>query len=234
MNLEQFTKDLGKAFGPALRSVVLYGSAVAGEHIARKSDYNVLVVVDSLPLETLRAAAAVTKAWVTAGNPPPLIFTEEEWRGSADVFPMECADIAERHRILFGDDVVSGVRVDPEHLRLQVEQEARGKLVHLRQEIFGASANERAQLELLERTLSPLMVLYRGVARVHGHTPPTDYEELSNMVARGAGFDADAVLRVVRHVRGQQRLRPREAPEVLGRYLLALETLVRKLDKKKN
>ena len=32
----------------ALRSVVLYGSAAAGEHIAKRSDYNVLVIVDAL------------------------------------------------------------------------------------------------------------------------------------------------------------------------------------------
>ena len=43
--------------------VVLFGSAVAGEHRPKTSDYNVLVIVDALPLDRLRAVAAVSKAW---------------------------------------------------------------------------------------------------------------------------------------------------------------------------
>src|SRR2546430_3267033 len=62
MKLEELVRQLQLAFGNGLRSVVLFGSAVAGEHNPKKSDYNILVIVDSLPLERLRAVAAVSKA----------------------------------------------------------------------------------------------------------------------------------------------------------------------------
>ncbi len=231
MSLDELVSQLRAAYGPALRAVVLYGSTVAGERIPRRSDSNVLLVVSELPLETLRAAAAVTKAWVADGNPPPMIFTEREWRSSADVFPMEYADILERNRVLFGDDVFAGISVSPEHLRLQVEQEAMGALLHLRQSVFGASANTRAQIEILERSLSKLMILLRAVVRLHGDTPPTDYEALSRMVADRSGFDAEALVRVVRHVRGQARIRAGEAAKALGDYLLAVEHLAHHLDR---
>jgi len=231
MTLDQLVTQLRAAYGPALRAIVLYGSTVAGERIPRRSDSNVLVVVSELPLETLRAAAAVTKAWVAGGNPPPMTFTEREWRSSADVFPMEYADILERNRVLFGDDVFAGISVSPEHLRLQIEQEAMGKLLHLRQSVFAASADTGAQLEALERSLSKLMVLLRAVVRLHGGTPPTDYEALSRMVADRSGFDPEAFVRVVRHVRGQKKLRAGEAAKALGDYLLAVEHLAHHLDR---
>src|SRR5688500_19744456 len=98
MTLEELVAQLQKVYGAHLRAVVLYGSAAAGEHIAKRSDYNVLVIVDEFTMEHMRAGAAVARAWGEKGDPPPLILTSAEWRGSADIFPMEDADILERGR----------------------------------------------------------------------------------------------------------------------------------------
>src|SRR4029079_14041867 len=125
---------------------VRFGSAGAGEHNPKKSDYNILVIVDSLPLDKLRAVAAVSKASAGDGNPPPMTFTSKEWRASADIFPMEYADILERHRVLFGTPPFEGIRVTPSDLRLQVEQQTMGKLLQLRQATMGAGGDSRLQL----------------------------------------------------------------------------------------
>src|SRR5947207_14996974 len=126
MTLEELVSQLRAAFGTALRSVVLYGSAAAGEHIPKRSDLNVLVIVDSLDAPRLAAASAASRAWADAGNPAPLTMTMSEWRGSSDIFPMEYADILERHRVLFGEAPFDGISVDRKDLRLQLEQEAMG------------------------------------------------------------------------------------------------------------
>src|SRR5687768_2360874 len=138
MTVDQLVSQLQSVYGPTLRSVILYGSAVGGEHIARRSDYNVLVVLDSVPLDRLPAIGAVLRSWGESGNPPPMIFTSGEWRASADVFPMEYSDILERHRVLYGEDVTEGISVSRPDLRLQVEQQALGKLLHLRSEAMAA------------------------------------------------------------------------------------------------
>src|SRR5215471_10732601 len=138
MTLDELVSQLRAAYGTALNSVVLYGSAAAGEHIAKKSDYNVLVIVDALDAAKLTAASAVSRAWAEAGNPAPLTLTTSEWRGSADIFPMEYADILERNRVLFGSAPFDGIRVDLKDLRLQLEQEAMGKLIKLRQGVLAS------------------------------------------------------------------------------------------------
>src|SRR6185503_1643308 len=111
MTLEELVSQLRAAYGTALRSVVLYGSAAAGEQ-TKRSDQNVLVIVDSLDRERLAAASAASRAWSESGNPAPLTLKTAEWRGSSDIFPMEYADILERHRILYGDPPFEGIRVD--------------------------------------------------------------------------------------------------------------------------
>jgi predicted nucleotidyltransferase len=226
MKLEELVRQLELAYGSGLRSVVLFGSAVAGEHRPKQSDYNVLVVVESLPLERLRAVAAVSKAWAEDGNPPPMTFTAREFKASSDIFPMEYADILERHRILFGESPFDGIRVSPQDLRLQVEQQTMGKLLQLRQATMGAGGDNKLQLEVLEKSLSTLMVIFRGISRLHGQAPSQDYEELTRSLAQRAGFSPDPFLRVIRHSRGTEKIPRESASGILEGYLSAMERLV--------
>src|ERR1700694_5510163 len=129
MTLDELVAQLKSAYGDALRSVVLYGSAAAGEHIPKRSDYNVLVLADSLDVAHLRAAAAVARAWADSGNPAPMTLTSSECRSSSDIFPMEYSDILERHRVLFGAPPFDGISVSRANLRLQVAREAMGKML---------------------------------------------------------------------------------------------------------
>ncbi|HVF38868.1 MAG TPA: hypothetical protein VM939_03135 [Gemmatimonadaceae bacterium] len=231
MKLDELVSQLKQAYGTTLRSVMLYGSAVAGEHIAKKSDYNVLVVLDAVPLDRLAAVGAVLRSWAEDGNPAPMTFTAAEWKSSSDVFPMEYADILERHRVLFGEDVCEGMSVDRPHLRLQVEQQALGKLLHLRRGAMATGGNGKDQIELLESSLSAVMVVFRGVSRLHGAIPPQDYAQLSAQVAGNAGFDATPIVRVVKHLRGEEKISRDDAPKVLAGYMAGMEALVAYLDR---
>ena len=176
MTLEELVAQLRAAYGATLRSVILYGSAVAGEHIEKKSDYNVLVTLDAVPLDRLAAVGAVLRAWNEAGNPAPMTFTTAEWKASSDVFPMEYADILERHKVLFGDSPFDGITVDLKDLRLQLEQEAMGKLIKLRQGVLASGNEADRQLDLLAASLSAIMIIFRAFARLHGEVPPAKGE----------------------------------------------------------
>src|ERR1043165_4523059 len=168
MTLDELVSQLRAAYGTALRSIVLYGSAAAGEHIAKRSDYNVLVIVDSLDPSHLAAASAAARAWADSGNPAPLTLTSAEWRGSADIFPMEYADILERHKVLHGEAPFDGITVEAQNLRLQLEQEAMGKLLKLRQGVLASGNDAARQVELLGASASAIMIILRAFVRLQG------------------------------------------------------------------
>lgn len=230
MTLDELVSQLRSAYGQTLQSVMLYGSTVAGERIAKKSDYNVLVILDAVPLDRLAAVGAVLRSWGEAGNPPPMTFTSAEWKSSADVFPMEYADILEKHRVLYGDDATRGITVSRSDLRLQVEQQALGKLLHLRRGAMAAGDDSKEQLALIEASLSALMVVFRGVLRLDGEIPPQDYATLSANVARRAGFDSIPFQRAVEHVRGTTKIKREDAGAILAGYMAGMEALVAWLD----
>lgn len=231
MTLDELVSQLRAAYGDALRSVVLFGSAAAGEHIPKRSDYNVLVIADSLHADTLRAASAVGGAWAASGSPPPMTLTTDEWRASSDIFAMEYADILDRHKVLYGEPPFGGVSVARNDLRLQVEREAMGKLLQFRQGVLAAGNDGRKQLTLLEASLSTLMVVFRGVSRLGGDSPPIDNEALIASIAGRGGIDAAPFTRVVRHVRGTAKLSPRDAEQLIVGYLEGLKQLVAYVDR---
>lgn len=229
MTLEQLVTQLQAAFGAGLRSVVLYGSAATGEAV-KQSDQNVLVLVDALDLSRLEAAGAVVRAWGDAGNPPPFTLTLDEWRRSADVFPIEYSDILEGHRVLFGDPPFEGIRILPGDLRWQLELEAMGKLLHLRQGVLAAAGEGKRQLELLAASKSAMLVLFRAALRLHGRTPPRDAIAVARETAELSAFNPAPFERVIRHVRKEAPIRPAEAGGVLAEYVRGVELLVAHLD----
>ncbi|MDQ2889155.1 MAG: hypothetical protein M3R65_01200 [Gemmatimonadota bacterium] len=228
MTLDELVTQLRSAYGTALRSVVLYGSAAAGggEHVPKKSDYNVLVIVDDVPIGRLRELSAVARAWRDAGNHPPMTFTEREWRASNDIFAMEYADMLERNKVLYGPSPFDGITVQHDDLRRQVEREAMGVLLRLRGAVLLAGTGAAEQIKLMTGSLSTLMVVFRGILRLAGRTPPHGHTEIAREVSALAGIDGAAFDTVARQVRDPKTIEKERAGEVLSSYLSGMEAVV--------
>jgi len=229
MTLDGFTQALRDAHGDALRAVVLYGSAARGEHVAKHSDHNVLVLVRALTPAALRASARATREWTALGNPPPLILTESEWHASRDVFAIEVADILAHHRELWGT-LPHGVAVKAANLRHQLEFEAMGKLLALRQGLLAANGDAEREIALLAASRSAVLVLFRTLLRVHGEPAADSAAEVVRRAARHAGFDPAPFLKVLSHVDGSARIVPAEADALLAAYHAGLERFVAHVD----
>ena len=168
MTIEDLVSQLSAVYGNELIAATLYGSAARGEHISTKSDLNVLVVVERVTMDHLRKESAITKAWREAGNPPPLTLTRGEWLGGADIFPIEYADILAYQKVLAGLLPLDGLTVDLADLRLQLEHEAMSMVLRLRHAVLEAGTDVKAVREVLERSVSSTLVLYRAVLRLLG------------------------------------------------------------------
>ncbi len=230
MTLDDLVGQLRQMHGGRLHCVLLYGSAAAGEQLERQSDLNVLVLVDAIDPNQLGALAQTARAWEEAGNPPPLELTVREWLRSADIFPMEYADILERHRVMHGSLPTEGLTVQLADLRRQTEYEAMSKVLRLRQGIMRVGSDVKQQKALLSASHSTLMVVCRAAVRTTGERAPADRAELISRAAALAGFDERPFQRVLTLVRGRNDVSAAEAEQLLFGTLAGMERLTEWLD----
>lgn len=229
MTPEALVPRLVSALGSALDGVVLFGSAAGHEHHGAHSDVNVLVLLSRLGATELSPAfAAVTRDWTTAGHSAPMVMTTDEFRRSTDIFAIEIGDILARHHVLHGRVPFDGMTIDRADLRLQLEQEAMGKLLKLRGAILGAGSDVERQRVLLAKSFSTFMVLFRALERLCGAEPPAGYDALVAAVATRVGFDPAPWQAVAAYRRGAAVLDV--SASLLGGYLAGAEKLAAYVD----
>lgn len=229
-SLAKLLAGLEAAAADKLRSVVLYGSAAAGDYVGKRSDYNVLVVTTDLGQETLAACSKSARAWQKAGNPAPLLFTEERLRRSADVFPIELLDIKECHRILFGEDLVAGIEVDTANLRLEIEHELRGKLIQLRQRYLAAAGRNRQVADLMIESVGTFLVLFRAALRLFEREVPTRKIDALDMLDRHIECDLGVFKTVHALKAGDLKIKDLNVEDLFGSYLAAVESVIDEVD----
>ncbi|MCC7174257.1 MAG: hypothetical protein IT159_03600 [Bryobacterales bacterium] len=229
--LKQLVERLTKAYQDRLVSVVLYGSAVAGDHHGRFSDLNILAVLREVTPRELGESAGVFRWWRGLGYPAPLLLSLEEIRGSTDCFPIEFHDIRERHRTLFGEDVVSDLEVDRSFYRAQVEHELRAKLLRLRQKAAGVMNEKDLLLALLADSVSTFSVLFRHALLLHGAEAAFGKRQVLEQATSRFGFDP-APFRALLDLR-EKKVKPRELQPVplLSEYLKQIQVVVDAVDR---
>jgi hypothetical protein len=215
--IEQLVEKLRKAYGERLVSVVLYGSAVAGDHHEGFSDYNVLCVLTEITPRELGSGTEIFRWWREKGNPSPLLLTEREVETSTDCFAIEFHDIQSHHQLLHGKDVVSGLVVEDVFYRAQVEHDLRAKLLRLRQKAGGMLADADLLRRLLLDSVSTFCVLFRHALALHGAEAPLQKREVLRLAGERFGMDP-APFEKLLDVR-ERRLKPRDVEPVA---LLAL------------
>lgn len=159
--LNEFVGEVQHLYGSDLVAVFLYGSAVTGEHVPGRSDINVAVLLAEVTAAALRKASGKLRGWARQGFATPVFFDAEFLRDALDVFPIELLDMQERHRMLYGPDVLAGLQIEAGALRRQCEQELRGKLLKLRQAYLESSPSPKELQIVLTAAASGLVVLAR-------------------------------------------------------------------------
>jgi hypothetical protein len=228
---QAYARDLAGAYGDALRSVVLYGSAARGEYREGQSDLNLLVLLSTTEPQTLRRGSALARAWAAEHNPPPLLMSDDEFRGSADVFPMELADIRDAHVVLHGADPFAGMEIRPEDLRLQLERELKGAWIRLRTRYLTDAGDAAAFQPVLLKSLSTFLVFFRTVLRLAGAGGVREPERVLAETAARVGFDPAPLLEIHRARGGAQKLDVRPDSAVVTGYLQAVARVVEYVDR---
>jgi predicted nucleotidyltransferase len=229
--LNQLVERLTKAYGDRLKSVILYGSGASGDHHAKYSDLNVLCVLKQVSVGELEDSNAIVRWWREQGNPSPLMLSEEELRSSTDCFAIEYADIKERRRVLYGEDLAIDLQIDTCFYRAQVEHDLRAKLLRLRQRAAGVLNDAGLLRELLADSVSTFCVLFRHALLLDGVEAKFGKREIVAQTRDRFGVDAGPFEQLLSLREGKIKPKEIEPRALLEAYLRELGKVIEAVDR---
>jgi len=228
--IDEFVRRVREAAGPNVESIILFGSAVSGDFHPGLSNLNLLCVLGDSSFAALQALAPVAKWWDRQKQPPPLCMTRRELERSTDVFTIELLDMQQHHRVLFGDNVVQGLRIPTRLHRVQVEYELREKLILLRQQILLAAGNDSRLWDLVLHSVPSFGTLFRHALIALGDSSQSGRREAVDALAKRIGFDLSAVHQALDVRERKADPKKMNINDLAARYVSAVEKVTTAVD----
>lgn len=229
--LNGLIEDLRATHGDNLASVVLYGSAAAGDHIELRSDYNLLISLHRITPEDLRQAQAPMREWRRLGHPLPVYFTVEELSDAVDVFPIEFHQMSQARIVLFGKDPFEFITLSNAHLRHQTEYELRSKLIQLRRLYIPDSGSLAKLCDLMSDSLASFAALFRAVLVLHGAEAPVAKPDCVRATVRLLNLNGEPFEKIfAMRASGETPATDQEANDLFAAYMLQIERVVEAVD----
>jgi len=229
--LSSLVQDLQATHGHNLASVVLYGSAAAGDHIELRSDYNLLIALNRITPDDLRQAQAPMREWQRLGHPLPVYFTVEELSDAADVFPIEFHQMAKARIVLHGKDPFEYVKLSDGNLRHQTEYELRSKLIQLRRLYIPASASIEKLDDLMTDSLASFAALFRAVLILNAKDAPVAKPDCVRATVALLQLNPEPFERIFElRATGTRPNSERDANDLFAAYMNEIEKVIEAVD----
>jgi predicted nucleotidyltransferase len=228
--INEFVVRLQAAAGSNLQSVILYGSAAAGDYVADHSDVNLLCVLGNTSFSAIAGLSAAVEWWEKQKHHAPLLMTREELQRGADVFSIEFLDMQRNYRVLWGEDALKTLEIPMRFHRVQVEYELREKTILLRQRLLAVAGDKNGKWELLLRSAPAFATLARHALIALGEPPVASKREAVQRLAAKSQLDPGAFLQLFDVRDGKAARNSIDVDELFTRYLKAVEQLTAAVD----
>lgn len=233
--LNHLVDDLRATHGDNLASVVLYGSAAAGDYVELRSDYNLLIALNRITPADLRQAQAPMREWQRLGHSLPVYFTVEELKDAADVFPIEFNQMGRARIVLYGKDPFESLQLSNTNLRHQTEYELRSKLIQLRRLYIPASVSVEKLAALMSDSLASFAALFRPVLTLMGQEPPIAKPDCVRATVKSLKLDGEPFERIFDlRANDELPLNEVEANDLFAAYMVQIERVIEAVDSLEN
>lgn len=229
--LRLYLVELATILGRPLKSIVLYGSAASGEFDPRRSNINLIVVVDKLDLDLLHKVQPLVKRGARRGIVAPLFLTHEHMDTSSDVFPIEFLDMSDFHHTICGSDPFAKLKIGTEQLRLECEEKLKGSLINLRQSYLEVADRRGPMMNLVASSITGIVSIFRGLIRLTGKKAPASKKEVIKAMAELYPVEPLNFLAALEIKLSAPRMTRDEMDAFFAAYLADIEKLVLHVDR---
>lgn len=185
-----FLEELIGRLGDDIVSIAVAGDSVTDDFVSGQTQVGTALVLRTAGVEALHAIAPLGRKFGRKRVAAPTILTPEYLDSSRDVFPLEFLNLKLAHVHTYGEEVFSGLKIERDHLRLQVERELKGFLIRLRQGFLRAAGDVAALAAVLEEASVEIFPELRGL--LHLMEKPIAFAREKDLAAacEATGLDA--------------------------------------------
>ena len=199
------------AFGNELVSAVMYGSAAEGR-LRATSDVNTLLVLtrfDQARADKMREPMRLAHATIQMNT---MFLLESELPTAMEAFAVKFADIASRHRVLFGIDPFAAIEPSRDALVRRLKQVLLNLQLRLRERYVLLSLREEQIALVIADAAGPLRSSAASLLHLEGHAGLPPKEALEKVVSEMKDETLSNVLHAVSSAREDRLLEPGKAP----------------------
>ena len=142
-DIKQFVQSLANALGDDLVSIVIYGGMAKSKSIKETDTIKLMLVIREITTDILDRIADPYMKHKRSNQIQLLTLSEEDLQTSTDVFPIKFLDMQQDYEILAGQDVVKGLEISRDNLRIRCEQELKNLMLRLRQTYINHSSKPK-------------------------------------------------------------------------------------------
>jgi hypothetical protein len=227
---EEITGAYQKIFGAHLISIILFGSGAGEDYIPGKSDINFLITLTDQGIDRLDRALETVARWRKRNVAIPLFMTRTYLEGSQDAYPIEFLNMKRHYVVVSGKDILAELAFDRRHIRLQLERELRGKLLHLRSGYLATEGNSRKIRQLISQSLTAFISLFCALLYLKNMEIPHGKREIITAAGNAFGIDIAIFLKCEEIRRKTDRFSKNEVTAVFQTYLKEVSRLCDQID----
>jgi len=220
--LVPFSQAMIALHGDNLKSISLYGSAVGEDFIPKKSNVNLLLVMERIDPPDLKMSLKLINQGRKKGI-IPLLLTVEHMKSSTDTFPIEFLEMKENYILIYGKDILDELEVNSRNVRLQCEQQLKGGLIRLYQVYLEIGMREKRIRSLLINSLTSFIPIFRSLLRLKGKALPVKKRDIISDLEKEFTVNGALFLKVLQMKEGKKVEDNLE--KLFGDYLEEVEKL---------
>lgn len=211
--VDDLVRSAHAAFGPDLRSVILYGSAAEGR-LRATSDVNLLFVLRRFDAAAANAFREPFRFAHAAANVTAMFALDSEIEDAGEAFAQKFADIVRRHVVLFGDDVVAALTIPRDALVRRLRQVLLNLTMRLREQYVERSLREEQSALIVADVAGPLRTSAAAMLELEGRPGVAPKEALELVVRELGRADLEQLLPHISGARERRALPAGRAAEI--------------------
>lgn len=222
-------KQLQDTLGEDLLGLAVFGSAAGDRYIKGRSDINLMILTSDDSGHRLSRLTDFYQQWAPAMVAVPVVVTPSYLATSLDVFPIEFLVMSAERKLLYGQDPLADLQINPAHLRLQLERELKAKTMAMRSRLIMSGGKKEELKALIVEALPAFTALFKAYLQLtkggFPHHPASVLEAMED-----AGVKLSAFHQMGRVKIGDLKLPASEMSELIEKALAELSDLGKNVD----